>query len=156
MQRQILESINIEMNFRLLDSCTRNASCCREDTWKEADRRQWICHDKEKYVSFTHPLSFLISHSSFSYCSGWALHVFWPHFFLYVFSFMPSFFCILSLFYLTFHFFSSSSAFPLTSLLAFPFPQSLCLQPLLTLPLFLCYIDLYIFLGCLQGPTGRV
>lgn len=66
----------------------------------------------EKYISFTHPLSFLTSHSSFSHCSVWALHKFCPH-----------------------SFEESDS---------------------LTSSLLLCYFRLYIFLGSMRGPTGRV
>lgn len=120
-------------HFRLLGSCTRNAGCCREAAWKEADGRQWVCYDKEKYFSFTHPLSFLISHSSFSHCSVWALHMFWPHLFS-----MCLFFHAIFLLYIVFglsvfHFFPSILlCIPIAFSPCFSFPSAsytLSLQP---------------------------
>lgn len=75
-------------------------------------------------------------------------------------SFMASFFCMLSLVYPSFTSFplSSSSAFPSPALLAFPFPQShtLFLFSPLTVPLLQRSFHLYVVLGTMQGPTGRM
>lgn len=63
---------------------------------------------------FAHLLSFLISHSSFSYCFVWALHISWPHlysmylffyaiFLLYI-ALALSYLSLLSFLYLHLHF----------------------------------------------------
>lgn len=68
---------------------------------KPRDRRQRVCHDREKYVAVTHLLSFLMAHSSFLHCCLGFAHILAPSL-LCVSFFIPSFFFMLSLVYPSF------------------------------------------------------
>lgn len=151
--------------FRLLVSCMRKASYCREMTWKWPGRRQTRSRGfplamTKRRASHSHVLSALFFLTAFAHtvlvrlCMGFGPISPVSSLFHAIFLLHSAF--DLSIFHFSTHPPPSHSILALPSLLAFPFSLTLFLYSPLASPLFLHYSHLYVFLDNMQGPAGRV